>query len=158
VCSSIHRFPPGNCALWPVTWKHGAGNTPKTRTPLNFYCRRRTFAKGWANIPSKRRLSPAPGISMNSAGKPDEIVFAMVANLKQLDQPMAAIKTLTTYQGKLSKSGKRRSFAELAVLHMGLDHRSQAQKYSRLAKKAYRPEMVRTGPFISRSHGRTDLS
>jgi hypothetical protein len=72
----------------------------------------------------------------------------MVENLERLEQPMAAIKTLTTYQGKLSKTGKQRAFTQLAILHLGADHRSQAKKYSRLAQKAYRAEMGEQDPFL----------
>ncbi len=92
-----------------------------------------------------RRLLALPRPSSTSS---DEIVFAIVDNMKQLDRSTAIIQELTTYQGRLSAKGKRRALAQLAVLNLHADRRAQANKYHRKAKKTYRPEMGDQDPHL----------
>jgi tetratricopeptide (TPR) repeat protein/outer membrane protein assembly factor BamD (BamD/ComL family) len=85
-----------------------------------------------------RRLLSRPQMPAESF---DDIVFSMVDNAQQLGNAAAAGKILETYQKRLSESGKIRSLAQLAVLNLNADRRSQANNYSRKAKQHYRSEM-----------------
>ncbi len=78
----------------------------------------------------------------------DDIVFAMVENAVESGNATSAIGTLETYQSKLSNRGKVRARAQLAVLNLDADRRSQAQKYSRLAAKSYRSRMGTEDPVL----------
>lgn len=73
--------------------------------------------------------------------KLDDVVFAMADNMQQIGNSDAALRLLRTYQNRLSAMGQVRANALMAVMCMKADRRSQAQKYSRLAKKTYSPAM-----------------
>jgi TolA-binding protein len=83
-----------------------------------------------------------------SAAALDEIVFAMVENMKHLDQSAAAMKILNTYYNRLPAGAKVRANAQLAVLNMTADHRSKANQYHRRAKKAYRDQLGEADPIL----------
>jgi hypothetical protein len=55
---------------------------------------------------------------------------------------------LEAYRGRLSASGRVRAQAQLAVLHLQADRRSQARKYRRKALQAYRPQMGAQDPLL----------
>jgi tetratricopeptide (TPR) repeat protein len=71
----------------------------------------------------------------------DEVVFAMAGNMQQIGNSDAALRTLRTYQSRLSPKGQVRAHASIAVLSLKANRRSQSQKFSRLAKQAYTPNM-----------------
>ena len=97
-----------------------------------------------ANQDYHRLLSmPKPG-----ATSTDDIVFAMVENMKILDQPAAAMKILSDHQRRLSPAAMVRANAQLAVLSLMSDHRSQANQYHRKAQKAYRSELGEADPVL----------
>ena len=122
---------------------------PKEEKTDEFLLKAATIREGLgqyalANANYRKLLAKRVGVS----GNLDEILFAMVDNMQRLDQPANAIKVLTKHQNRLSKGGKYRSYAQLAVLHMDSDHKSQAKKYYRLAKKYYRPGMGEQNPSL----------
>ncbi len=83
-----------------------------------------------------------------SAVSPDEIVFAMVDNMKELDQSASAIQILGSHRNRLSPGAKVRADAQLAVLNMQADRRSQADKYRRRAEKSYRSQLGEEDPIL----------
>lgn len=99
---------------------------------------------GKANQDYQRLLA----LPKQTAAATDEIVFAMVENMKQLDQSAAAMKILSTYQKRLPNRARVRANAQLAVLNMQADHRSAAGKYYRKAKKAYRDQLGEADPIL----------
>ena len=78
----------------------------------------------------------------------DGVVFAMVDNALLMGNSNAAISLLDSYQGRLSNSGRVRAQAQMAVLNLKADRRSQAQKYSQAALKAYSPKMGDQDPLL----------
>ncbi len=78
----------------------------------------------------------------------DDIVFAMVDNALQMNNSKSAMATLQTNQQRLSPSGKVRAKAQLAVLNLKADRRSQAKKYGAQALKIYRPKMGGQDPLL----------
>lgn len=83
-----------------------------------------------------------------AAGQQDEVVFAMVDNALSMGNNNAALSLLESYRGGLSQSGKVRAQAQMAVLNLKADRRSQAQKYGRMALTAYRPKMGDQDPML----------
>ena len=88
------------------------------------------------------------GQHTGSAKTWDDIVFAMVDNALEMGNANAALKSLETFQRRLSSSGKVHAQAQMAVLNLDAHRRSQAQKYSRLARKAYKPNMGNQDPML----------
>jgi tetratricopeptide (TPR) repeat protein len=78
----------------------------------------------------------------------DEIVFAMVENMKRIDQSAAAMNLLSTHQKRLPATAMVRANAQMAILHMEADRRSLADKFHRQAKKAYRTELGEADPIL----------
>jgi tetratricopeptide (TPR) repeat protein len=78
----------------------------------------------------------------------DEMVFAMVENATHMDNRNTAVSLLESYQGRLSESGRVRAQAQLAVLHLQADRRSQAHNYGRKALQAYRADMGARDPSL----------
>ena len=78
----------------------------------------------------------------------DEVAFAMVGNTLQLGNSREALNLLETYQGSLSGRGKARAEAQMAVLSMQVDRRSQAKKYGRLALQAYKQHAGDKDPVL----------
>ncbi len=78
----------------------------------------------------------------------DDLVFAMVDNAQQIGNDNTALSLLVTYQGQLSNNAKVRAQAQMAVLNLKSDRRSQAQKFGNLALKAYRPQMGEQDPQL----------
>jgi TolA-binding protein len=78
----------------------------------------------------------------------DELVFAMVGNALHMDNNNSAVSLLESYQSRLSESGRVRAQAQLAVLHLQADRRSQAQNYGHKALEAYRPSMGAQDPLL----------
>ena len=82
------------------------------------------------------------------AAAADEIVFAMVENMKRLDQSAAAMKILSNSQKRWPAGARVRANAQLAVLNMKADRRSTASKYYRKANKAYRDQFGEADPIL----------
>jgi cellulose synthase operon protein C len=82
------------------------------------------------------------------SGGQDEVAFAMVDNALLMGNGNAAISLLESYQGSLSDNGKVRAHAQMAVLNLKADRRSQAKKYARVALQAYRPKMGDRDPLL----------
>jgi TolA-binding protein len=78
----------------------------------------------------------------------DEVVFAMADNMEQIGNKDAALRTMRTYQSRLSPQGRVRAQALLAVISLQANRRSQAQKYSRAAKQTYKPGMGKNDPVL----------
>jgi TolA-binding protein len=76
-----------------------------------------------------------------SAKQLDDVVFAMADNMQQIGNNEAVLRVLRTYQSRLSPSGKVRANASMAILSLKANRRSQAQRYSKLAKKTYQTGM-----------------
>ncbi len=92
-----------------------------------------------------RQLLALPKQTVASA---DEIVFAMVENMKRMNQSTAAIKLLADLQHRLSAPAKVRANAQLAVLNMNADRRFQANRYYRQAKRGYRANLGQADPIL----------
>ena len=80
--------------------------------------------------------------------KMDEIVFTMLANTLEIGNANAALDLLQSYQAGLSDQGQVRARAHMAVLNLKADRRSQAEKYGRMALKAYQPRMGESDPVL----------
>jgi cellulose synthase operon protein C len=78
----------------------------------------------------------------------DELVFAMVDNASRIGNDSASLKLLETYQARLSDSGKVRAHAQMAVLNLKANRRSQAGKYSQQVLQAYQPKMGDQDPLL----------
>jgi tetratricopeptide (TPR) repeat protein len=78
----------------------------------------------------------------------DEIAFAMVDNTLQLGNAREAINLLETYQSSLSSQAKIKAEAQMAVLNMKADRRSQAEKHGRLALQAYKSQGGDKDPML----------
>jgi tetratricopeptide (TPR) repeat protein len=88
------------------------------------------------------------GRQRTGSGGQDDVVFAMVDNALKMDNNNAALSALDSYQGRLSGSGRVRAQAQMAVLNLKADRRSQTQKHGREALQAYRPEMGDRDPLL----------
>jgi tetratricopeptide (TPR) repeat protein len=84
----------------------------------------------------------------NSVKSWDDIVFAMVDNSIQMNNPKSAIGTLQAQQKRLSANGKLRAQAQMAVLSLNANRRSQALKYSNKVLKSYQPKMGGQDPML----------
>jgi tetratricopeptide (TPR) repeat protein len=78
----------------------------------------------------------------------DDLVFAMVDNTLQVGNEQSALSQLKTYEANLSDSGKLRAQAQMAVLDLKADRRSEARHYSDIVMKAYRPQMGAQDPRL----------
>jgi tetratricopeptide (TPR) repeat protein len=78
----------------------------------------------------------------------DDIVFAMVDNALQMNNFKTAMATLQTHQKRLTANGRLRAKAQLAMLNLKADRRSQAKKYGSQALKTYRPQMGDRDPLL----------
>ncbi|MGD9006858.1 MAG: tetratricopeptide repeat protein [Desulfobacteraceae bacterium] len=83
-----------------------------------------------------------------SADQFNEVVFAMADNMEKIGNKDAALRTMRTYQSRLSPQGRVRAQASMAVISLQANRRSQAQKYSRAAKQAYKPSMGKNDPVL----------
>ncbi len=98
-----------------------------------------------ANQNYRSYLSRHPQISGQGL---DDLVFAMVDNSIAAGNAIGALSLLETYKGRLSNRGQVRAHAQISVLSRKADRRSQADKFGRLALKAYQPQMGSQVPLI----------
>ncbi len=78
----------------------------------------------------------------------DDLVFAMVDNAQHMGNNKAALNLLENYQSRLSAGGQVRAHAQMSVLNLKSDRRSQANKLGSTAMKAYRPQMGTRDPLL----------
>jgi cellulose synthase operon protein C len=82
------------------------------------------------------------------SGVQDDVVFAMVDNALMMENNNAALSLLESFRGRLSDGGRVRAQAQMAVLNLKADRRSQAQKHGRTALSAYRQKMGDRDPLL----------
>ncbi len=78
----------------------------------------------------------------------DNIVFAIADNTEQLGKLDSALNVLKRYSKHLSKTARIRAQAQIAVLSLRANRRSQARKYVQIAQKAYQPKLGEQDPLL----------
>jgi len=78
----------------------------------------------------------------------DNVVFAMVDNARELGNNNAALSILDTYQRRVSSTGKVRTYAQMAVLNLQTDRRTQWKRFGKMAQKAYKPQLGEDDPVL----------
>jgi tetratricopeptide (TPR) repeat protein len=88
------------------------------------------------------------GRQPSGSGEQDEVIFAMVDNALMMGNNNAALSLLESFGSRLSENGRVRAQAQMAVLNLKADRRSQAQRLGGAALKAYQPKMGDRDPLL----------